>query len=415
MSKCLVCGKQGLFLKVDTYGKCKECVEKAKKEQKEKEEKEKEEKEKEEETNFKMYYANVLQLLKDLQEVVKCGNDPIMALELIPKFNNKIEECETLRKEIHNLKYEKRLMNKLLKSITYDDDFSKRFSMGTLKEWGIFVSADSVTHEFTAERISIEVDRQLYAYKRKWENAVKSIQDNAEFQRKIDAIPSVDITLTDTVHNTLTVSELDEKIKYTNVTAKTSYDRAGSFIAIDTETTGLSAIKDKLIEVAAIKFEDWTPVEKFHTLINPGKHIPADASAINNITDEMVAYAPTYSQVIDSLKSFVGKSNIVGHNLPFDLKFLYRHGYDFTTEKRKYYDTCEIAQKTLKKPKMKWDREYEEYVVNDNYDYDVENYKLITLCDYYKIRDNLFAHRALSDAFATGILFKRLAQDKIEC
>ena len=127
----------------------------------------------------------------------------------------------------------------------------------------------------------------------------------------------------------------------------------------------------------------------------------------------MVADAPTFSQVIDNLNSFVGNSNIVGHNLPFDLKFLYRHGYDFTTQKRKYYDTCEIAQKTLKKPKMKWDKENEEYVVNDNYDYDVENYKLTTLCDYYKIRDNSFAHRALSDALATGILFKRIAMDKI--
>jgi len=35
-------------------------------------------------------------------------------------------------------------------------------------------------------------------------------------------------------------------------------------------------------------------------------------------------------------------------------------------------------------------------------------------CDYYGIRDNTFAHRALSDALATGLLFKKLAQDKID-
>ena len=56
----MVCGKHGLFLKVDTYGKCKVCAEKA---------------EKEEETNFEIYYANLLHLLKDLQEVVECGDD----------------------------------------------------------------------------------------------------------------------------------------------------------------------------------------------------------------------------------------------------------------------------------------------------------------------------------------------------
>ena len=149
------------------------------------------------------------------------------------------------------------------------------------------------------------------------------------------------------------------------------------------------------------------------TLLNPGKHIPDKASAINNITDDMVADAPAFMQIIDSLNAFVGKSNIVGHNLPFDLKFLYRYGYDFTANKRRYYDTCEIAKKTLKKPKLKWDKDFDEYVIDYDCDYDVEDYKLTTLCDYYQIRDNMFAHRALSDALATGELFKCLAKDRI--
>lgn len=398
MGKCLVCSKHGLFLKVDAQGKCTKCAEKA---------------EKEETANFEAYYANLLRNLKDLQEIIEAGDDPIRALDIIPMFENKMEECEALRKDIHNPKYEKRLLKKLIEGITYRDDFNKRYGMGELEEWGIRVFADSITKKFSTEKLFSDLDKRMDAYKRQSRNAIKSIQDSAVFQRKIDAIPSFEVTVSDKKYEKQTVSQLEELIKYTNVTSKTSFDRIGSFVVIDTETTGLSSIKDSLVEVAAIRFEDWTPVEKFHTLINPGKHIPADASAINNITDEMVADAPTFSQVIDNLNSFVGNSNIVGHNLPFDLKFLYRHGYDFTTQKRKYYDTCEIAQKTLKKPKMKWDKENEEYVVNDNYDYDVENYKLTTLCDYYKIRDNSFAHRALSDALATGILFKRIAMDKI--
>lgn len=102
---------------------------------------------------------------------------------------------------------------------------------------------------------------------------------------------------------------------------------------------------DSLLEVAAIKFEDWTPIEKFHTLINPGKHIPEEATQVNNITDDMVINSPKFSQVIESLDKFIGNSNIVGHNLPFDLKFLYRNGHDFLASKRKYYDTLEIAKK----------------------------------------------------------------------
>ena len=183
---------------------------------------------------------------------------------------------------------------------------------------------------------------------------------------------------------------------------------------MDIETTGLSSTKDKIIEIAAIRFEDWVPVEKLHTLLNPEKHIPEEATAVNNISDDMVANSPRFSQIIESLDSFIGKASLVGHNLPFDLKFLYRYGYDFTTVKRHYYDTCEISKKTLKTPKKKWDKDLGEYVINYNYDYDIENYKLTTLCDYYHIRDNLFAHRAMSDALATGILFQKLAQDKIE-
>lgn len=399
MGKCIICGKQGFFLKVDTQGMCNECSKRLKIE---------------EDSKFEVYYADLVSRMQKQKEVIDIGNDPILALECIPTFKDKITECEQLISEIYNPQYEKRLMEKLIKSITYRDDFHKRHGMGTLEEFGISVYADSISKVFSKEKILLDIEKQINGYKGQWTKKIKRIQDSAEFQKRIEAIATVDIKTTDTKHKKQTVSELEELIKYTNITPKTSFDRIGSFVVIDTETTGLSSTKDNLVEIAAIRFEDWIPVEKFHTLINPGKHIPEAASAINNITDEMVADAPTFSQSIDSLEAFVGKSIIVGHNLPFDLKFLYRHGYNFTTQKRRYYDTCEIAKKTLKKPKMKWDKEYEEYVINDNYDYDVEDYKLTTLCEYYGIRDNLFAHRALSDALATGDLFKCLAQNRID-
>ena len=69
-----------------------------------------------------------------------------------------------------------------------------------------------------------------------------------------------------------------------------------------------------MIELAAIKFEDWMPVAKFPTLINPKKHIPDDASAVNGITGESGAKAPTFSQIIESLIDSVGKFSLVGHN-----------------------------------------------------------------------------------------------------
>ena len=367
-----------------------------------------------ENADFESFYSNILQLLRKVQEPIKLGVDPIAALRLIPIFQERLEMCNTIQSQLNNPKHKNRLFIKLVNNISYRDDFSKRHGIGTLKEWEISVFADPITNKYTLEKIVEDINKQINSYKFKWNKAIKSINDSASFQKTIEAIPSVETMLSETVYTKKPVSELEELVKYSNITSKTSFDRIGSFVVVDTETTGLSSTRDNIIELAAIKFEDWIPVAKFHTLINPKKHIPDDASAVNGITDEMVAEAPTFSQIIESLMDFVGKFSLVGHNLPFDLKFLYRYGYDFTTEKRRYFDTCEIAKKTLKKPKMKWDKEYGEYVINDNYDYDVEDYKLTTLCDYYGIRDNTFAHRALSDALATGLLFNKLAQDKID-
>ena len=406
MGKCVICGKKGLFLKTDANGRYATCAEASRVEETKKEEIEN--------ADFESYYSNILQLLRKVQEPIKLGVDPIAALGLIPIFQERLEMCNTIQSQLNNQKHKNRLFKKLVNNISYRDEFSKRHGMGTLKEWEISVFADPITNKHTLEKIVEDIHKQINSYKFKWNKAIKSINDSASFQKTIEAIPSVEIMLSETVYTKKPVSELEELVKYSNITSKTSFDRIGSFVVVDTETTGLSSTRNNIIELAAIKFEDWIPVAKFHTLINPKKHIPDDASAVNGITDEMVAEAPTFSQIIESLIDFVGKFSLVGHNLPFDLKFLYRYGYDFTTEKRRYFDTCEIAKKTLKKPKMKWDKEYGEYVINDNYDYDVEDYKLTTLCDYYGIRDNTFAHRALSDALATGLLFKKLAQDKID-
>lgn len=406
MGKCVICGKKGLFLKTDANGRCATCAEASRVEETKKEEIEN--------ADFESYYSNIFQLLRKVQEPIKLGVDPIAALGLIPIFQERLEMCNTIQSQLNNQKHKNRLFKKLVNSISYRDEFSKRHGMEILKEWEISVFADPITNKYTLEKIVEDIHKQINSYKFKWNKAIKSINDSASFQKTIEAIPSVEIMLSETVYAKKPVSELEELVKYSNITSKTSFDRIGSFVVVDTETTGLSSTRDNIIELAAIKFEDWIPVAKFHTLINPKKHIPDDASAVNGITDEMVAEAPTFSQIIESLIDFVGKFSLVGHNLPFDLKFLYRYGYDFTTEKRRYFDTCEIAKKTLKKPKMKWDKEYGEYVINDNYDYDVEDYKLTTLCDYYGIRDNTFAHRALSDALATGLLFKKLAQDKID-
>ena len=310
-----------------------------------------------------------------LKKTIKIDNDPIRSTELIPLIENTICRFDKIKENLHNTNYRNLLLEKIVENISFRDDFSRRYGFGNINDWDISIRLKSPLNQVGLDEIICEIDEEIESHKRKLRNKINSILKCAEFQKKIDSIPSFKIQTTNTKHNRQTVSELDQKVKYTNITSKMNFDRIGSFVVIDTETTGLSSTKDNLIELAAIKYEDWTPIEKFHTMINPEKHIPEEVSKINNIYDDMVANSPTFSQVIDSLNIFVGTYNIVGHNLPFDLKFLYRYGYDFTLHKRYYFDTCEISKKILRKPKMKWDKEYSEYVINENYDYDVEDYK----------------------------------------
>lgn len=397
MAKCLICGKKGLFLYVDSFGRCNECQQRAKKES---------------EAEFNAFYEQILRFYNEICENIDIKNDPFEAYKQIPFILNKIKRCDELVNKIVDPKHASKLIKKFNENVEFDNNYFKSKGIGKLKDWNIGVYREYGNNVFALDDFISAISKKVSLYEKSLLRKIESIKENVEFQNRINNINTFEITLSDTKHKILSVLDLEANVKYTSITPKTSFDRIGSFVVVDIETTGLSCANSKIIEVGAIKFEDWTPVEKFHTLINPGKHIPNDATKVNNITDEMVANSPAFVEIIDSLDSFIGKSNIVGHNLAFDLKFLYHFGYDFTSCKRKYYDTLEIAQRTLKKPRMKWDKEWEEYTINDNYDYDVENYKLTTLCGYYEIIDDTFAHRALSDAFATGLLFMNLVKDK---
>jgi DNA polymerase-3 subunit alpha (Gram-positive type) len=199
-----------------------------------------------------------------------------------------------------------------------------------------------------------------------------------------------------------------EAVPFSNITPKGKYDE---FVVFDTETTGLSPSKDRIIELAAVRFVDGKPTEVFETFINPEREIPQEVTSISHITNEMVCDAPSVSQVLPSFEAFVGKSALVAHNLEFDLKFLYYSGSTILDTKRKFFDTLEQAKKMLKKPKMKYDKEFEVWAEDYDSDFDVCDYKLETLCGYYKINIPM-QHRAAADAIATGKLFLSLIEEK---
>jgi len=198
-------------------------------------------------------------------------------------------------------------------------------------------------------------------------------------------------------------------ISYSTITKKTPRDTLGNFVVVDTETTGLHPSSCEVIDIAAIRFRNYIPIEKVSMLLSAKKAIPEEITKLTGITNEMVAGQPRFQQIAASLVEFIGNDNIVGHNLPFDLSFILRYGADVTKAKRKYYDTLAIAQKTLKKANYKWNDRLCEYTCGD---YDVVDHKLSTLCKRYQI-PNLDSHRAESDALATGLLLKHLADARL--
>lgn len=95
------------------------------------------------------------------------------------------------------------------------------------------------------------------------------------------------------------------------------------FVAADVETTGLSAADGhRVCEVALLRFLRGAVIDSFVSLVNPLRPIDPGASAVNGITDEMVAGAPTFPDILPRILDFLADDPLVFHNAPFDLSFL---------------------------------------------------------------------------------------------
>lgn len=216
------------------------------------------------------------------------------------------------------------------------------------------------------------------------------LEEMQQFEDELTAIPMAEIGLSDPAPRQL-LKNLPE-YSFSNITKKTRLDSIFPLVFLDVETTGFAPSKCEILEVSAIKFESgMTPVAAFTTLCKPNKPIPEEASAVNHITDDMVSDAPAFSQIAPALTDFLAGCHVAGHNLDFDLRFIFAHGAKIP-EKVRFYDTLDLAQLTIPKSA-------------------VDNYKLDRLCFYYGVwRNN--SHRSLSDCYATSKIFTHLVSDK---
>ena len=96
----------------------------------------------------------------------------------------------------------------------------------------------------------------------------------------------------------------------------------GPFTVFDLETTGMSAVYDRVVEIAARRIDPDGSESCFQTLVNPGRSIPSAVSAVHHITDDMVADSPRFSGAARRFLEFSEGSTLVAHNARFDLSFL---------------------------------------------------------------------------------------------
>lgn len=105
------------------------------------------------------------------------------------------------------------------------------------------------------------------------------------------------------------------------------------FVVLDLETTGLSSQEDTIIEIALVKIDRNTfeEVDRFSSFVQPGRDIPQIISQITNIFNEDVENAPTFSRLQQQVQDFIEDFPLIGHNIPFDIRFLESHGIDVSS------------------------------------------------------------------------------------
>lgn len=118
----------------------------------------------------------------------------------------------------------------------------------------------------------------------------------------------------------------------------------------DLETTGLNISKDKIIEIGILKVHADQREERYIQRINPGIPIPAESQAIHGISDADVKDCPTFAQLAEEIKNFIGEADLAGYNsnkfdIPFLLEEFLRLGIELEMENRKFVDVQTIFHK----------------------------------------------------------------------
>lgn len=247
------------------------------------------------------------------------------------------------------------------------------------------------------ERIAAEQQQQRQqkmreeAEKREkeFQNGLK--QAKASFNRRMQEVDTAIAAIPGAEKYRLAETQTEASFKKLNITEFTSISKS-RYIAFDLETTGLDYGSDAIVEIGAVLVENSVITKEYHQMIDPGRPMPYEASAVNHITDDMLSGQPKIHQVLPAFLSFVGDDVLVAHNALFDMRFLAQ--------------ACMVNR--LRIPIVFFDS-----MNLARYWPEAEDKKLISLASAAGIQID-DAHRALSDARAVADLIAATNQRRAE-
>ena len=162
-------------------------------------------------------------------------------------------------------------------------------------------------------------------------------------------------------------------------------------VVIDLETTGLSPMKDEILEIGAVRIVGNEIVDRFSMPIQVNGKIPAEVTALTGIKEEWIRQeGKELSEVLACFLEFIEDRRLVFHNAGFDRGFL-----------QKALEKCGLSQ--LK-------NSYEDtMVLTKRYLEDVSNYRLETVARYFHLEE-VQKHRALDDSILTWRIYEKLKE-----
>jgi DNA polymerase III subunit alpha, Gram-positive type len=153
-----------------------------------------------------------------------------------------------------------------------------------------------------------------------------------------------------------------------------------TFVIFDTETTGFSPAKDRLVEIGVVKVRNGKVLGEKSWLINPERYIPWYVQQVHHITPDMVKNRPTFAKIYPEFLEFIDGSVLIAHNAPFDIRFI----------------SAEAERAGMPAPK---NAVLDSLVLFRTWYPDLKSHRVADLIDFFKLStDGMHEHRATDDS-----------------